>query len=237
MTTIPPAALQLPTTRRTRVPRHVRADPMGRPRRRRRRIPAAPSLRRVAVAAHRRPLGHLAVPPAWAPGRPPPDGTSIQLADLACSIGLGPATGPTSTVQRSLRRVVRFGLASWHGRLAVRTTVPPLSHRQLARLTADLQAAHRSLIAARPPARPARSTRSARQDVTPDSYDELWPPAGRSCPVTGCASSTPTAATRYTTAKASSSRPRPGPGRVTVTLPGTSPAPPPSTPTTSTARP
>lgn len=77
------------------------------------------------------------------------DGTTVELGELAASVGIGPATGPTSTVQRSLRRVVRFGLASWHGRLAVRTTLPPVSQHQLARLPGDLQAAHRALVAAR----------------------------------------------------------------------------------------
>lgn len=151
MTTIPPAALQLPTTRpKPEFPETFVlvpwidpvVDTVGFP-------PHHPYVELLwlpvvgpsATWLYRR-LGHLAARR--------PDGTTIRLADLACSVGVGPATGPTSTVQRSLRRVVRFGLASWHGRLAVRTTVPPLSQHHLARLTGDLQAAHRSLVAGRP---------------------------------------------------------------------------------------
>ena len=76
----------------------------------------------------------------------------IDLAELAASLGLGVATGEYSPIQKSLRRLVRFGLAARHGnQLAVRTTAPPLSQRQLDRLTPRLQAAHQSLTAARTP--------------------------------------------------------------------------------------
>lgn len=73
----------------------------------------------------------------------------VDLAELACVMGLGLSTGRTSIVQRSLRRLTLFGLASWHGRLAVRTTVPPLTQRHLGRLTSDLVAMHQALVGGR----------------------------------------------------------------------------------------
>ena len=78
-----------------------------------------------------------------------PDGVVVDLAELSCSIGLGEVVGSSSTVQRSLRRLVRFGLASWQGRLAVRTAVPPLAARNLVRLPGALQLIHESLVGGR----------------------------------------------------------------------------------------
>jgi hypothetical protein len=78
-----------------------------------------------------------------------PDGVTVQLAELAGWLGIGSSVGPSSTVQRSLRRLVRFGLASWQGQLAVRTMLPPLSERHLSRLSPALQEAHLRLIAGR----------------------------------------------------------------------------------------
>ena len=45
-----------------------------------------------------------------------PDGVDVDLAELSNAMGLGDVVGSTSTVQRSLRRLLRFGLASWQGR-------------------------------------------------------------------------------------------------------------------------
>ena len=88
------------------------------------------------------------------------DGTIIDLADLAASIGLGRGTAENSPIQKALDRVVRFGLARWDGRLAVRTSAPPLACRQLGRLSPDLQAAHQALVdanrAARHPGEPSQ---------------------------------------------------------------------------------
>lgn len=78
-----------------------------------------------------------------------PAGVTVQLAELAGWLGIGSSSGASSTVQRSLRRLVRFGLASWHGELAVRTVVPPLSERHLHRLSPSLHDAHDRLIAGR----------------------------------------------------------------------------------------
>ena len=79
-----------------------------------------------------------------------PIGAEVHLAVLARGVGLGPALGYHSPVQRSLRRIVRFGLGESYGRLlAIRTTAPPLAERQLAQLPDELQAVHRRLVAAR----------------------------------------------------------------------------------------
>jgi len=79
-----------------------------------------------------------------------PDGVTVQLADLAGWLGISAGAGASSTVQRSLRRLVRFGLASWHGqRLEVRTMVPPISERHLRRLSPSLRDAHDRLVAGR----------------------------------------------------------------------------------------
>ena len=79
-----------------------------------------------------------------------PDGmVLIDLAELSCAMGLGASTGRTSIVQRSLRRLTLFGLATWHGRFLARTEVPPLAQRHLARLTPDLIAMHEALVGGR----------------------------------------------------------------------------------------
>jgi hypothetical protein len=77
-----------------------------------------------------------------------PAGAVVRLDELALVVGLGDKTGPNSPVQHSLQRLVRFGLGRWrHGRLAVRTSLPPQRH--LHRLTPELRAAHRALIGGR----------------------------------------------------------------------------------------
>ncbi|MFM7755809.1 MAG: hypothetical protein ACKO84_03515 [Actinomycetota bacterium] len=72
-----------------------------------------------------------------------PEGTVINLADLALGLGLGPDTGPTGSFGRSLGRLVMFGLARIdHDHLAVRSIVPPVPYKQVARLPNHLQMAH-----------------------------------------------------------------------------------------------
>jgi hypothetical protein len=58
----------------------------------------------------------------------------IDLSELGQMLGLGSSTGAGSSVQRTMRRLVRFGLADWRGTLLVRGAVPPLPGRQLTRL-------------------------------------------------------------------------------------------------------
>lgn len=76
-----------------------------------------------------------------------PEGTVVDLADLALGLGLGPDRGPTGSLGRSLGRLIMFGLARIdhdHDRdhVAVRGIVPPVPSRQLARLPDHLQLAH-----------------------------------------------------------------------------------------------
>jgi hypothetical protein len=74
----------------------------------------------------------------------------IDLPELAAALGLSTATGANAPIQRTLQRLVRFGLAARHGnQLAVRTSAPPLSHRQLDRLIPRLRAAHHAFTAVR----------------------------------------------------------------------------------------
>jgi hypothetical protein len=78
-----------------------------------------------------------------------PDGVAVQLEALADGLGIGSSIGSPSTVQRSLRRLVRFGLATWSDQSAVRVMVPPLSERQRRRLSPVLQDAQHYLVAGR----------------------------------------------------------------------------------------
>jgi hypothetical protein len=71
-----------------------------------------------------------------------PDGTAVVLPELSESLGLGATSGPASSVQRTLRRLVMFRLARWSDALEVRTTVPAVSERHLARLSSGLVHAH-----------------------------------------------------------------------------------------------
>lgn len=69
----------------------------------------------------------------------------VDLSELGAMLGLG--TG--SSVQRTMSRLVRFGLAEWSGVLRLRRSVPPLPSRQLARTTAWVREAHAALVAGR----------------------------------------------------------------------------------------
>lgn len=72
-----------------------------------------------------------------------PDGRSVDLATLASSLGIGGDSTRANAFTRALRRLVMFGLARRvDTRLEVRTVVPPLSMRHLARLPEHLQRAH-----------------------------------------------------------------------------------------------
>ncbi|MFM8858404.1 MAG: hypothetical protein ACKOI2_14635 [Actinomycetota bacterium] len=72
-----------------------------------------------------------------------PDGFPLDNTALAQSLGLGPNTSSQSSLVRSLQRLSIFGLVRMMGnRLEVRTVVPPLTMKQLARLPEHLQNAH-----------------------------------------------------------------------------------------------
>ncbi len=73
-----------------------------------------------------------------------PSGFRIDLSDTGKALGLGEATGPNSSVQRTINRICQFGLAQRVGpdRLSVRRHLPPLTRRQLDRLPDAVQNAH-----------------------------------------------------------------------------------------------
>ena len=72
-----------------------------------------------------------------------PDGFAIDLAATAASLGLGYESGRANPFARAVQRLVMFGLAQPVGdRLAIRSVVPPLAMKQLARLPEHLQRAH-----------------------------------------------------------------------------------------------
>jgi hypothetical protein len=74
-----------------------------------------------------------------------PDGFELPLAETARSLGLGDRGGRHSPFLRAVTRTIQFEMA--HAKdertLAVRRKVPPLSRRQLERLSPDLQESHR----------------------------------------------------------------------------------------------
>jgi hypothetical protein len=72
-----------------------------------------------------------------------PDGTRLDLAELATSLGLGWESGRANPLIRSFDRLVMFGLASpLDDVLLVRTVVPPLNIKQCERLAPHLREAH-----------------------------------------------------------------------------------------------
>lgn len=75
-----------------------------------------------------------------------PEGLTVVLPELSESLGLGWSSGATSSVQRSMRRLIRFGLARWSDAFEVAMTVPAVSERQLARMSSGLVRAHDRLI-------------------------------------------------------------------------------------------
>ncbi|MSO59843.1 MAG: hypothetical protein EXQ63_05915 [Ilumatobacteraceae bacterium] len=78
-----------------------------------------------------------------------PQGTTIELADMAATLGLSFVTGRHSPFVRSLQRCVMFGFAQpTHAHangLAVRRAAPPLPHRFAQRLAPSLALAFNEL--------------------------------------------------------------------------------------------
>jgi len=65
-----------------------------------------------------------------------PDGTTVDLTDLAVSLGLGEGLGKHSMLGRALGRLVHFDTARWGGgELQVRQALPPLPLRHVSRLS------------------------------------------------------------------------------------------------------
>ncbi len=74
-----------------------------------------------------------------------PEGFELPLAETARSLGLGDRGGRHSPFLRAVTRTIQFELAQAEDErtLAVRRKVPPLSRRQLERLSPALQESHR----------------------------------------------------------------------------------------------
>lgn len=74
---------------------------------------------------------------------------TFDMVDLSQRLGLGAGIGPNSSVQRTVRRLEAFHLATWldDGSLAVARWLPPLSQQKVARLPETLQAAHARYLA------------------------------------------------------------------------------------------
>jgi len=72
--------------------------------------------------------------------------TVVDMVDLAASLGLGTQLGPNGTISRTIARAVWFDAIRRSGNtLAVRTALPDLPARRLARLPASARIAHQHL--------------------------------------------------------------------------------------------
>lgn len=72
-----------------------------------------------------------------------PEGFGLDTAETSQALGLGTATGRHAAFPRAVKRMITFGLARSSGTaLEVRRHAPPLSQRQLRRLTDDRRAEH-----------------------------------------------------------------------------------------------
>ena len=72
-----------------------------------------------------------------------PGGFAVDVAETARALGLGAGTGRNAPLTRSLDRACAFGLARRRpdGSVEVRTHLPPLARRQVARLPASVRRA------------------------------------------------------------------------------------------------
>jgi hypothetical protein len=74
-----------------------------------------------------------------------PDGYEVDVAFLGAVLGLPGTAGRSSSIARTLNRLIRFGLARHHPAQAlyrVRLAWPPLTRRQQAHLPPPLAALH-----------------------------------------------------------------------------------------------
>jgi hypothetical protein len=71
-------------------------------------------------------------------------GATIDLVDLAVSLGVGEGTGRNSVIRRSLGRLVTFDVARWDDptTLAVRRALWPLPERMARRLSLSARQYH-----------------------------------------------------------------------------------------------
>ncbi len=73
-----------------------------------------------------------------------PDGFRVHPVDTAAALGLGRGTGRSSIIGRTIDRACQFGAARVEApdQLAVRSMLPSLTDRQLARLPEPVRRAH-----------------------------------------------------------------------------------------------
>ncbi|MGH8975153.1 MAG: hypothetical protein ACRD0C_18365 [Acidimicrobiia bacterium] len=98
-----------------------------------------------------------------------PEGTELELSQLAQSLGLGAGLGPNGPIARTLSRLVQFDLVQeLDGGLAVRRRLPPVNRRHIRRLPVHLQRAHEEWMSAqlRDPAGEAERRNSRRLALT-----------------------------------------------------------------------
>ena len=98
-----------------------------------------------------------------------PEGTELELSQLAQSLGLGAGLGSSSPIARTLTRLAQFDLVQeLDGGLAVRRRLPPVNRRHIRRLPVHLQRAHEEWMAAqlRDPAGEAERRNSRRLALT-----------------------------------------------------------------------
>lgn len=76
-----------------------------------------------------------------------PDGCAVNLAETSRALGLGDRSGRNAPFMRTIARSIDFEMARVAGprALAVRTTLPPLARRHLARLPQSLRDEHELL--------------------------------------------------------------------------------------------
>jgi hypothetical protein len=78
-----------------------------------------------------------------------PNGVWVDLPELAQGLGVGRSTRRNSVLSRTIDRLVSFGLASWDGEvLRIPEAVPPLTTRQVSRLTPSLARVHERMLQA-----------------------------------------------------------------------------------------
>ena len=80
-----------------------------------------------------------------------PAGYEVTPGELGRQLGLGPYTGRSSHLARTIERLETFGMARASGpdAVQVRRRIPPLTNSQLARLSPVARDVHRMMSAAR----------------------------------------------------------------------------------------
>jgi len=80
-----------------------------------------------------------------------PEGTKVDVVDLAVSVGLGESLTKNSKINRAIERLVRFDAARCTGKeLQVRTALAPLPQRHVERLGYTTRRLHDEILR-RPP--------------------------------------------------------------------------------------